>query len=93
VLLDVPVLKVEEITLTVEGLRAHVAVLAELANLVKLSVGADVELDKVELSIKGVGGPGALEGEVRAGPRHPRQSPLHHRREFGDFAEPGSNSG
>jgi hypothetical protein len=26
VLLDVPVLKVEEITLTVEGLRAHVAV-------------------------------------------------------------------
>jgi hypothetical protein len=54
VLLDVPVLKVEEITLTVEGLRAHVAVLAELADLVKLSVGADVELDKVELQIKGV---------------------------------------
>jgi hypothetical protein len=39
VLLDVPVLKVEEITPTVEGLRAHVAVLAELADLVKLSVG------------------------------------------------------
>jgi hypothetical protein len=54
VLLDVPVLKVEEITLKVEGLRAHVAVLAELADLVKLSVGADVELDKVELQIKGV---------------------------------------
>ena len=54
VLLDVPVLKVEELTLTVEGLRAHVAVLAELADLVKLSVGADVELDKVELQIKGV---------------------------------------
>jgi hypothetical protein len=54
VLLDVPVLKVEEITLTIEGLRAHVAVLAELADLVKLSVGADVELDKVELQIKGV---------------------------------------
>jgi hypothetical protein len=54
VLLDVPVLKVEEITLTVEGLRAHVAVLAELADLVKLSVGADVALDKVELTIKGV---------------------------------------
>ena len=53
-LLDVPVLKVEEITLTVEGLRAHVAVLAELADLVKLSVGADVALDKVELTIKGV---------------------------------------
>jgi hypothetical protein len=54
VLLDVPVLKVEEINLTVEGLRAHVAVLAELADLVKLSVGADVGLDKVELTIKGV---------------------------------------
>jgi hypothetical protein len=54
VLLDVPVLKVEEINLTVEGLRAHVAVLAELADLVKLSVGADVGLDKVELEIKGV---------------------------------------
>ena len=54
VLLDVPVLKVEEINLTVEGLRAHVAVLAELADLVKLSVGADVALDKVELEIKGV---------------------------------------
>jgi hypothetical protein len=54
VLLDVPVLKVEEITLKVEGLRAHVAVLAELADLVKLSVGADVELDKVELTIKGI---------------------------------------
>ena len=36
-LLDVPVLKVEEIDLTVEGLRAHVAVLAELADLVKQS--------------------------------------------------------
>jgi hypothetical protein len=54
VLLDVPLLKVEEINLKVEGLRAHVAVLAELADLVKLSVGADVELDKVELTIKGV---------------------------------------
>ncbi len=54
VLLDVPVLKVEEIDLTVEGLRAHVAVLAELADLVKLSVGADIGLDKVELTIKGV---------------------------------------
>jgi len=54
VLLDVPVLKVEEIDLTVEGLRAHVAVLAELADLVKLSVGAGVNLDKVELTIKGV---------------------------------------
>lgn len=54
VLLDVPVLKVEEITLKVEGLRAHVSVLADLADLVKLSVGADVGLDKVDFTIKGV---------------------------------------
>src|SRR5919112_3690210 len=54
VLLDVPVLKVEEIYLEVEGLRAHVAVLAELADLVKLSVGADVNLDRVKLTIKGI---------------------------------------
>ena len=54
VLLDIPVLKVEEIDLTVEGLRAHVALLAELADLVKRSVGAGVDLDKVELTIKGV---------------------------------------
>jgi hypothetical protein len=37
VLPDLSVLKVEEITLTVEGLRAHVAVLAELADFVKLA--------------------------------------------------------
>jgi hypothetical protein len=54
VLLDVPVLKVEEIDLEVEGLRAHVAVLAELADLVKLSIGADVDLDRVKLTIKGI---------------------------------------
>ena len=54
VLLDVPVLKVEEIDLEVEGLRAHVSVLAELADLVRLSVGADVNLDRVKLTIKGV---------------------------------------
>jgi hypothetical protein len=54
VLLDVPVLKVEEIYLEIEGLRAHVAVLAELADLVKLSVAADVNLDRVKLTIKGI---------------------------------------
>jgi hypothetical protein len=87
VLLDVPVLKVEG-NLTVEGLRALVAVLAELADLVKLSVGADVGLDKVELEIKGVEA-GALEGEIRAGPHHLEQSLHHHRREPGDLAELG----
>jgi hypothetical protein len=54
VLLDVPVLKVGAINLEVRGLRAHVAVLAELANLVNLSVGVDARLDEVKLEIEDV---------------------------------------
>ena len=53
-LLDVSELEVDRITLTVEGLRAHVSVLAQLANLVSLSVGVDARLDRVELEIEGV---------------------------------------
>jgi len=54
VLLDVPNLEVEKITLEVDNLRAHISVLAELANLLNLSVGADVRLDRVKLEIDGV---------------------------------------
>jgi pyruvate/2-oxoglutarate dehydrogenase complex dihydrolipoamide acyltransferase (E2) component len=54
VLLDVSQLEVEKITLEVDDLRAHVSVLAELANLVSLSVGADVQLGRVKLEIEGV---------------------------------------
>jgi hypothetical protein len=54
VLLDVPELKVDRINLEVEGLRAHVSVLAELSNLVHLSVGVDARLDRVKLEIEGV---------------------------------------
>ena len=54
VLLDVENLEVDRISLEVEGLRAHVSVLAELANLLHLSVGADVRLDVVKLEIEGV---------------------------------------
>jgi len=54
VLLDVSELEVDRITLEVENLRAHVSVLAELANLVSLSVGADARLDRVKLEIEGV---------------------------------------
>ena len=54
VLLDVPVLKVEELELEVDDLRAQVSVQAELADMVKLSVGVDVNLGKVKLGIKGV---------------------------------------
>jgi hypothetical protein len=54
VLLDVPVLKVGSINLEVRGLRAHVAVLAELANFVNLSVGVDARLEEVKLEIEDV---------------------------------------
>ena len=54
VLLDVPQLRVEEIILDVEDLRAHVSVQADVLNLLRLSVGADVQLGGVHLEIKGV---------------------------------------
>ena len=53
-LLDVSELEVDRINLEVEDLRAHVSVLAELANLVSLSVGVDARLDRVKLEIEGV---------------------------------------
>jgi len=52
--LDVPVLNVDEINLEVEDLRAHVSLRAELADLVKINVGVDIYLDKVKLDIKGL---------------------------------------
>ena len=54
VLLDVSELEVDRINLEVEDLRAHVSVLAELANLVSLSVGVGARLDRVKLEIEGV---------------------------------------
>src|SRR5215204_2990312 len=54
VLLDVSELEVDRIHLEVERLRAHVSVLAQLANLVSLSVGVDARLGRVELEIEGV---------------------------------------
>ena len=52
--LDVPVLNVDEINLEVSDLRAHVSLRAELADLVKINVGLDIYLDKVQLDIKGL---------------------------------------
>jgi pyruvate/2-oxoglutarate dehydrogenase complex dihydrolipoamide acyltransferase (E2) component len=52
--LDVPTLKVDELDLEVEDLRAHVSLSAELADFVKVNVGIDAYLDKVKLGIKGV---------------------------------------
>jgi hypothetical protein len=54
VVLDVPELEVDTITLEVRDLRAHVSILAELANLVNISVGVDARLDEVKLEIEGV---------------------------------------
>lgn len=54
VVLDVPVLKIDEIDLEVDDLRLHVSLRAELADLVKVNAGIDAYLDKVKLSVKGV---------------------------------------
>ena len=52
--LDVPEVKVDEITLDVEELRARVSLQAEVLDLLRLNVGADVSLGAVHLEIKGV---------------------------------------
>ena len=52
--LDVPVLNVEELDLEVDDLKAQVALRADLANLVKINVGLDINLDKVKLAVKGI---------------------------------------
>ena len=54
VLLDVPVVEVDEINLEVEELRARVSLQAEVLDLLKLNVGADVFIRQVALEIKGV---------------------------------------
>ena len=54
VLLDVPVVNVDEINLEVEELRARVSLQAEVLDLLKLNVGADVFIGQVALEIKGV---------------------------------------
>jgi pyruvate/2-oxoglutarate dehydrogenase complex dihydrolipoamide acyltransferase (E2) component len=52
--LDVPSLEVEELNLDVENLRARISLHAELADMVKLSVGVEADVDKVKLEAKGV---------------------------------------
>src|SRR3954447_144064 len=54
VLLDVPVVKVDEINFELEDLRARVSLQAQVLDLLELSVGADVSLGRVALEIKGV---------------------------------------
>jgi hypothetical protein len=54
VLLDVSELRVDEITLEVEDLRARVSLQADVLQLLKLHVGVDAALGRVKLTIKGV---------------------------------------
>lgn len=54
VLLDIPDLSVQSITLDVNNLQVHIALDARLANLLKLTAGADASIDRVKLDIKGV---------------------------------------
>jgi hypothetical protein len=54
VLLDVPQLRVDEISLQVQDLKARVSLQASVLDLLNLHVGVDAELGRVELTIKGV---------------------------------------
>ena len=60
VVLDIPNLSVDEITLKVDNLQVHVALNAQLASLLKLNAGADASIDQVDLTIKGVKAQAAL---------------------------------
>ena len=60
VVLDVPNLSVEQLTLEVQGLEAHISLDARLANLLRLNAGADVQLESVKFDIKGVQASAAL---------------------------------
>jgi len=74
VLLDVPVLNVGAINLEVRGLRAHVAVLAELANFVNLSCLNDSHKGREVFS------------EVRVAPVQYLLPPLHRTGAMGTLA-------
>jgi hypothetical protein len=54
VVLDVPNVSVDEITLEVNNIHAHVSLDAKVAKLVSLNVGADAGIDRVFLGIRGV---------------------------------------
>lgn len=54
VFIDIPKVKVDEISLEVERLQAHLALQTKLANLLQLVAGAHVSIDTVKLDIKGV---------------------------------------
>jgi hypothetical protein len=54
VVVDIPVVKVDELHFELDDLVARISLHAEVLDLVKLSVGVHAELGKVELNLKGV---------------------------------------
>jgi hypothetical protein len=54
VLLDIPNLSVDEITIDVQNLEVDISLDARLANLLKLTAGAHASVDQVKIQIKGV---------------------------------------
>jgi e3 binding domain len=54
VLVDVPSLKAEQLTLDVENLRHRTSMQAELADMVKLNVGVETVLNGAKIDLKGV---------------------------------------
>ncbi|HYD14277.1 MAG TPA: hypothetical protein VEC11_15635 [Allosphingosinicella sp.] len=54
VLLDVPNLSIEQLTVDVNNLQVHLALEARLANLLHLTAGADARIDNVRIDLRGV---------------------------------------
>ncbi|MBB3765023.1 hypothetical protein [Sphingomicrobium lutaoense] len=54
VLLDIPNLSIDELTVEVDSLEVDISLDARLANLLKLTAGANASVDKVKIGIKGV---------------------------------------
>jgi hypothetical protein len=54
VVLDVPNLSVEQLTVEVNNLRVNLALEARLANLLHLSAGANAQIDNVRIDLRGV---------------------------------------
>ena len=68
VIVDVPIVKVDEIHFELDDLEARVALHAKVLDLVELNVGVMATLGKVELNIKGVEAQALLRAQAR--PRH-----------------------
>lgn len=63
-LLDIPDLKIDELNLEVEDLRADVSARAELADFLKINIGVETYLNQPKLEVKGVEAQVALKVEL-----------------------------